>query len=259
MNATINSCKNVTPGQPRRKLGEVRILLVDDHPLVREGLAATLSKELDLTVCGHAASATQALQAAATLHPDVAVVDLTLEGSHGLDLLKDLRILHPDVRLLVVSMHDEALYAERALRAGARGYLMKREPPEKLVEAVRKLARGELYFSQAILLRMHQDLSSGRRAAGTSPITQLADRELAVLELLGKGTKTRRIADSLHVSMKTIQSHCEHIKQKLELPDFSSLTCFAAHWIEKEQDTKPGGRDQTAGNPLREAHPQRRD
>jgi DNA-binding NarL/FixJ family response regulator len=212
--------------------------LVDDHPLVREGLAVTINQEPDLEVCGQAASASQALQAAAALHPEVAVVDLTLEGSHGIDLLKDLRAQHPEIRVLVLSMHDEMLYAERAARAGARGYLMKKEPPERLVEAIRKLLRGDLYFSEALILRMHLELTGGRCVSGTSPVARLTDRELTVLEMLGQGKKTSLIADLLHVSVKTVQAHCEHMKEKLELPDHPTLMRFAVHWLDTEHDTE---------------------
>ncbi len=226
------------PSPPVRRPRKARILLVDDHPLVREGLAVTINQEPDLEVSGHAATAHQALQAAANLRPDVAVVDLTLEGSHGIDLLRDLHAQHPAVRTLVLSMHDEVLYAERAVRAGARGYIMKKEPPAKLVEAIRAVLRGELYFSEALLWRLHQELSSGSRAPETSSVARLTDRELTVLELLGRGNKPSLIAAHLHLSLKTVQAHCEHIKQKLELPDFFGLIRFAVHWLATEQDPK---------------------
>ncbi len=235
-----NSPNARPPAAPApRQSGKARILLVDDHPLVREGLSVTINDQPDLEVCGHAASASQALESVAALHPGLVVVDLTLENSHGIDLVKDLRIQHPGVRVLVVSMHDEILYAERAVRAGARGYLMKKEPPEALVEAIRKVLRGELYFSESIILRMHHELTGAAgREPKTSPVSRLTDRELTMLEAIGRGAKTRQIAADLHVSMKTVQAHCEHIKKKLELPDFAALTRFAVHWLDTEQDGK---------------------
>lgn len=221
-----------------RPFGKARILLVDDHPVVREGLSVAISQTSDLEVCGQAGSASQALQAVAALRPDVTVIDLSLNGSNGLDLLKDLRTQYPEIRVLVFSMHDEMLYAERAARAGARGYLMKKEPPEQLLEAIRKIHRGALAFSETLVWRLHQEISSGKRQSVASPVARLTDRELAVLEAIGRGRKSREIAADLHVSVKTVQAHCEHMKDKLELPDFMSLVRFAVHWLDTAFDAE---------------------
>ncbi|GEM_PF-83370 len=224
---------------PNRTFGKARILLVDDHPLVREGLTLSINQAGDMEVCGSVATASQALQALTTLRPDVAVLDLSLEGANGLDLLKDLRAQHPHVRVMVLSMHDELLYAERVARAGGRGYMMKKEPPEKLVEAIRNILRGGLAFSEALVWRLHQEITDGKRAPDASPVARLTDRELAVLEALGRGRKSCEIAADFHVSVKTIQAHCEHIKEKLELPNFISLLRFAVHWLDSAIEAKP--------------------
>ena len=152
------------------------MLLVDDHPLLREGLAAVIQKEADLTVCGQAINATEALQAAESLRPDVAVVDVSLDQSHGIDLAKDLRLRHPKLPVIMLSMHDELLYAESALRAGAKGYVMKKEPPERLLHAIRKVLQGELAFSDAVTRRMLQGLAGGQIERTTLPLDRLSDR-----------------------------------------------------------------------------------
>ena len=210
------------------------MLLVDDHPIVREGLRRVIDGERDLAVCGEAVNYRQGLDAVEKLKPDIAVVDVSLEGSHGLELVKDLRIRHPQLPVLMLSMHDEALYAERALKAGAKGYLMKHEPPEELLQAIRKALQGELAFSDVVTARILGRASDGEQRPQTST-ERLSDRELEVLEMLGKGLKTRQIAEQLHLSIKTIQAYREHLKEKLELPDGASLTRFAVQWVERGQ------------------------
>ncbi len=221
---------------PHRK---ARVLLVDDHPIVREGLARVIDQEADLMVCGTAVNGREALAAVANARPDIAVVDVSLEGSHGIDLVKELKGRHPELSVLMLSMHDEALYAERALRAGAKGYVMKREPPQKLLQAVRKVLQGGLSFSEAVTARMLQRVSRNPAREVRLPIERLSDRELEVLELIGRGRTTRQIADELHVSMKTVQAHREHLKEKLEIPDATSLVRFAVHWVESEGESSP--------------------
>jgi DNA-binding NarL/FixJ family response regulator len=214
------------------------VLLVDDHPIFREGLTTVIEREADLTVCGHAVNAHEALALVETLRPDLAVVDVSLNGSHGLDLLKDLRLRHPQLPVVMLSMHDELLYAESALRAGARGYVMKREPTQVLVQAVRKALRGELAFSEAVTTRMLAGLAGRRRGRTSLPLDRLSDRERQILELIGQGLATRAIAQQLHLSIKTVQTYRDHLKEKLELKDGPSLVRFAVHWVESGQRTQ---------------------
>jgi DNA-binding NarL/FixJ family response regulator len=214
--------------------GRARVLLVDDHPIVREGLARVIDQEADLVVCGTAVNSHEALQAVVASSPDIAVIDVSLDGSHGIDLVKDLKIRHPDLAVVMLSMHDETLYAERALRAGAKGYVMKREPPQKLLQALRKVLKGGLFFSEEVTARMLERVSRAQSKDVPLPMERLSDRELEVLERIGSGRTTRQIADELHVSMKTVQAHREHLKEKLELPDATSLARFAVHWVESE-------------------------
>lgn len=223
------------PGSPGPVPAKARVLLVDDHPILREGLCRVLNAESDLEVCGEAVSNHEALDAVERLRPDVAVVDLSLEGSHGLELVKDLRIRHPKLPVVILSMHDELLYAERALRAGAKGYLMKREPPAKLLAALRKVLKGDLSFSEDITNRIFHSLSGRRPADPSLPLERLSDRELQVLECIGRGLTTRQTAATLHISMKTVQAHREHIKLKLEIQDGVALTRFAIQWWEAER------------------------
>jgi DNA-binding NarL/FixJ family response regulator len=180
------------------------------------------------------------MQAVEKLKPGLAIVDISLEGSHGIDLTKDLTLRHPDLPVLVLSTHDESLYAERALRAGAKGYIMKREPMHKLLEAIRQVAQGGLYFSPATTARIMNRFSSSRAGESKLPMDRLSDRELEILELVGQGRNTREIAGGLHISIKTVQAHREHIKEKLELSDSLSLTRFAVNWVESgDRQTPP--------------------
>lgn len=224
--------KPTNPPIAKTAFSKVRILLVDDHPILVEGLTTSINNQADLTVCGSAPSAREALQAVKNLNPDLAIVDISLEDSHGIDLMKDLALRHPDLPVLVLSTHDESLYAERALRAGAKGYIMKREPMQKLLDAIRQVAKGELYFSPATTARIMGRFSSSRTGAPSLPMDRLSDRELEILELVGQGRKTREVAEALHISIKTVQAHREHIKEKLELEDGLSLTRFAVNWVE---------------------------
>ncbi len=213
---------------------KARVLLVDDHPIVREGLSRVIDRELDLMVCGTATNSREALSAVAETKPDLAVVDVSLDGSHGIDLVRDLKSRHPGLHVIMLSMHDETLYAERALRAGAKGYVMKREPPQQLLQAMRKVLNGGLCFSEAITSTMLERVSRGQLRQAPLPMDRLSNRELEILERSGQGRTTRQIADELHVSMKTVQAHREHLKEKLQLADATSLTRYAVHWVESE-------------------------
>jgi len=208
-----------------------RLLLVDDHPLLRKGLALTLDAEPDFEVVGQAADAEEALDAAPRLHPDVVLVDLSLPGMGGLELIKHLAAVLPEAKTLVVSRHDESLYADRAIRAGARGYVSKLEAGEKIVEAVRAVLRGGLYLSDEVKDRMLLGAAAGRDPMA-SPLDQLSDRELEVFEMTGKGVETRDIAERLHLSVKTVESYRARIKAKLGLSSATELLQHAVRWVE---------------------------
>lgn len=210
----------------------IDVLIVDDHPIVRKGLAQLISHEPDMNVCGDAEDVEQALAQVARLHPDIVIVDLTLKKLSGLDLIRQLQNLQPDLATLVLSMHDESLYAERALRAGARGYIMKQEGTDKLVTAIRTVLAGDIYVSERMAARMLGKLVGGRSSeAPGSVMDRLSDRELEVFELLGRGLSTRQVAERLNVSVKTIESHREHIKQKLQLRNANELIQHATQWV----------------------------
>ena len=214
-----------------------RLLLVDDHPILRQGLASVLNQQTHLCVCGEANDPAEALALAERLQPDLALVDLSLRNGDGVELLKDLRVRQPRLLTLVLSMHDEALYAERALRAGARGYVMKQEKLDRLLLAISRVLAGAIYVSDQVAARAVQRLAVGGVPGALempqsldSYVERLTDRELQVFRLIGRGLGTRLIADNLHLSRKTIESHREHIKTKLGLRDGSELVQRAIQW-----------------------------
>ena len=209
-----------------------RILVVDDHPMLRRGLVALLDGEPDLQVCAEAASVQAALQALAREAPDLAIVDIGLDGSDGLDLVKAIKLRHPRTRMIVLSMHDEADYAERALRAGAHGYVSKQQMGDTVLGAVRRVLAGAVYMSQALGTRFAERFIGGSAAAADSPVAALTDRELSVFRLIGQGQTTRQIAATLHLSIKTIEAHREHIKHKLALESGAALARCAALWAD---------------------------
>jgi DNA-binding NarL/FixJ family response regulator len=213
----------------------IKVLLVDDHPLVREGLVNLISQQADLQICGEAGNEPQALELIRTVRPDVAIVDISLETGSGIELIKSIKAMFPAVTVLVLSMHDELLYAERALRAGARGYVMKREAAKKVIEAIRCVLAGQLYVSDKIAALMAEKFVEGRQPATASPIEQLSNRELEVFQLLGLGHNTRQIADHLHVGFKTVQAYCARIKEKLKLANATELLREAIRWQESQQ------------------------
>jgi DNA-binding NarL/FixJ family response regulator len=214
---------------------KARIFLVDDHPLVREWLTNLIHQQADLLVCGEAESAPQALEAVTKLRPNIAIVDISLKGSSGIELIKNIRAVAPEVAVIVLSMHDESLYAERALRAGARGYIMKRETAKKVIAAIRQVLQGELYLSESMRASFAAKFAGGDPPAASLPIDQLSDRELEVFQLLGQGYETRQIAASLNISMKTVQAFCARIKEKLSLASATELLREAVRWLENQQ------------------------
>ena len=210
------------------------VLIVDDHPLLRDGLAKVINQQPDLAVCGEAADARAGLAAAAKLRPDVVIADLTMDEGNGLDLIKDLHLRQPGLPVLVLSMHHENLYAERAVRAGARGYIMKREPVAAVLAALRKVLAGQMALSEEIVLRMLDAPARARKAAAASPAEVLSDRELEVFRLLGQGSGTRQIAEKLRLATSTVESYRAGIKQKLGLARATELVARAAQFVVDE-------------------------
>lgn len=212
-----------------------RLLLIDDHPIMRYGLAQLVANEEELEVCGQAGTAKEGLSAMESLRPDLVVIDLTLPDKSGLELLKDIQAMFPQQHCLVLSMHDEAMYAERALRAGARGYLMKEVAAEQFIHAVQKVLSGGIYVSEAMASRMLEQavLRKGRQL-GTG-VEQLTDRELEVLELIGSGKATKIIAEHMGISTRTVEAHRSHIKDKLALTDGAELVRYAVQWVESRR------------------------
>ena len=212
-----------------------KVLLVDDHPLVREWLANLINQQPDLQVCGEAANASEALELVGTARPVIAVVDISMDGGSGIELIKNIKALYPNVIVIVLSMHDEMLYAERALRAGARGYIMKREATKKILLALRAVLEGKLYISDKVNALMAEKFVEGRSAISESPVEQLSDRELEVFQLLGRGLSTRQIAENLNVSFKTVQAYCARIKDKLSLSNATELLREAILWHDSQK------------------------
>ena len=215
-------------------LSKTKILLVDDHPLVREWLANLINEEPDFEVCGSAGNIREALGLIGTLLPRIVVVDISLDGASGLELIKDVKAVHPKVDLIVLSMHDEMLYAERAMRAGAVGYVMKRDATDKVLAAIRTVLQGGLYFSNAVNAMLAQKLVRG---AGDQPasIGSLSDRELEVFQLLGRGYSTRQVSEQMNVGFKTVHVYCARIREKLNLANINELVFHAIRWHESQQ------------------------
>lgn len=210
---------------------KVKILLVDDHPLVREWLASLINQQPDLTVCGEAESVPEALDLLGARLPDLAIVDLSLKESSGLDLIKTMKSVHPNISVIVLSMHDERHYAERAVRAGARGYVMKRETTKKIIAAIHQVLAGRLGVSDEVA-SLFAERFVDARSESRAPVEQLSDRELEVFRLLGEGLDTRSVANRLQISIKTVQAYCARIKEKLNLANATELLREAIRWDE---------------------------
>jgi len=212
-----------------------RILVIDDHPIVRQGLSQLINQEDDLIVCGAAKDASSALEGIAGSHPDLLIVDISLEGPDGLDLLKTVRSQNPTLPVLILSMHDESLYAERALRAGARGYIMKQAATDGLLVAIRRILEGDIYVSDRIASRVLHRFAGRGAQTEQSPVQHLSDRELEVFRMIGQGHGTREIAELLHISIKTVESYQAHIKEKLALKNSRELVQRAVQWMTNER------------------------
>ncbi len=229
----------MTPKKPKAKTHEkkAKIIIVDDHPIVRRGLIELINHEKDLVVCGQAEDAPQALKAIRTLKPHIVIIDISLKETNGVELIKDIKVQYPSLPMLALSMHDEFLYAERCLRAGAKGYIMKQQATEKVVTAIRKVLNGQVYLSDKMAAKMMCKLVGSGPQIGASPIDHLSDRELEVFLLLGQGHGTRWIAEKLHLSIKTIETYRAHIKEKLNLASAAELLQYAIQWVSSQSRT----------------------
>jgi DNA-binding NarL/FixJ family response regulator len=206
-----------------------RVFIVDDHPLVREGLANLINQQSDVTVCGEAEDSAGAISGIQTIQPDVVLVDISLKNESGLELVKTLKNQFPDLAVIVISMHDEALYAERALHAGARGYVMKRETTKNMLTAIRRVLEGDVYVSDRVVNSMAKRMSS-RKTAAAEPVERLSDRELEIFRLLGQGRTPSQIADDLRLSLKTVQAYCARAKEKFGVTSLTELLRAAIRW-----------------------------
>jgi DNA-binding NarL/FixJ family response regulator len=218
--------------QIRQDTGKKRILIVDDHPILRKGLSMLINQEPDLVVDGEAEDAKKAMELIETMRPDMAIVDISLPGVDGVELLKNIKLRYPDLPTLVVSMHDESLFAERVLRAGARGYIMKQEAVEKVLVGIRRVLAGEIFVSDRITTRIVERFFDAGSRPLSSPLDVLSDREFTVFQLIGQGFGTRQIAEKLHLSVKTVESYRSHIKEKLKVSSGTDLLKAAIQWVQ---------------------------
>lgn len=235
------SAPNPHPGSDLRAAQDTafrkKILVVDDHPIVLFGLSQLINQQPDLEICGEAIDASQAMKQVELVKPDLAIVDISLEGKSGMELIKDLQAVHPEVLILVLSMHDEGLYAERSLRAGARGYVMKRSGAEALLKAIRQVLEGKLYLSQKMSETFLEIFSGFRPARSNSPLEMLTDREFEVFKLIGEGCGTKDIAHRLRISSKTVDVYRRGLKEKLKIASSTSLIQHAVRWVQTQTGT----------------------
>jgi DNA-binding NarL/FixJ family response regulator len=224
---SINPMTSGTSGTIARKYG---VFIVDDHPLVREGLTNLINRQSDLIVCGEAKDSAEAIAGITKERPDVAIIDISLVNESGLELIKHLIKQVPQLAVVVLSMHDEALYAERALRAGARGYVMKHETSKSVLASIRRVLAGDIYISERIVNRMALRLTSARRPLTSSPVERLSDRELEIFQLLGQGRTPSEIARDLKLSLKTVQAYCARAKEKFGVTSLTELLRAAIRW-----------------------------
>lgn len=234
--------ENVSVSEQIAPLVKKTVLVIDDHPLLRQGLAMLINQQADMRVCGEAEDMRVAMQCIVQSRPDIVVLDISLKGPDGLEVLKTIRATNPDLPVLVLSMHDEAIYAERAIRARANGYIMKQEATERVLVAIRRILDGEIYLSDAISKKLLQQFIDGTSSALESRITSLSDRELEVFRLIGEGRSTREIAEGLRLSVKTVETYQAHIKEKLGLKSGRELIQHAIQW-------KISGKPEATGRP----------
>ena len=212
---------------------KTRIFIVDDHPLLRRGLAELINQEADKTFCGEAEDSPTAMKLISQVKPDLVIVDISLKGYNGIELIKNIKAFDPKIQILVLSMHDESVYAMRVLRAGAKAYVMKQEVVDKVMEAVRRIRAGKVFVSERVASRMLDQVVVGGDPAPDSPVDLLSDRELEIVNMIGSGQPTREIAAKLHISIKTVESHRARIKEKLSLQNAIQLVQFCVRWVEE--------------------------
>jgi DNA-binding NarL/FixJ family response regulator len=231
------------PRKPATKIAETaapvrkKVLLIDDHPMMRAGLAQLINRQPDMEVCGEAGQPSETFTFLARIRPDLLLADLSMPGRGGVEFIKDLIAAQPEVPILVLSMHDETIYAERCLRAGARGYIMKESGSEKLLAALRRVLSGQVYVSPGVSESILQSLSARKPRGSASPIQSLSDREFEVFQSVGLGRNTREIAEHLHLSPKTVDVHRSRIRNKLGLKNFTALVRYAVRWLETNHHT----------------------
>ena len=221
---------NASGGKTSKPSDQIRVLIVDDHPAIREAIVETLRKTMDMEVCGEASTSDGAFRMAEKLDPDIAIIDISLEDAHGLDLVQNIRSQYPNVNMIVFSMYDENVYAERAIRAGASGYLMKSESTKQLVEAIRSVNRGEVYLSREMASRILNKVAMGRASEPSFAIDELTDREMAVFQMLGEGYSIQDIEERLNLSRKTVETYRRRAKEKLGFDTVSELLQYAVQW-----------------------------
>ena len=231
----MKDLRSTATRSPNNPPARRQVLVVDDHPIVRHGLALLINREPDLMVCGEADDAQSATQAIVSLRPDLVILDISLGGPDGLELLKQIRTRNTDLPVLVLSMHDEATYAERVLRAGANGYIMKQEATDRLLTAIRRILEGQVYVPDRVASRLLRQYAHTSTVTARSPLAALSDRELEVFRLIGAGRSTRQIAEILHLSVKTVESYQAHIKEKLELSNARELQYRAIELAVREK------------------------
>jgi DNA-binding NarL/FixJ family response regulator len=212
---------------------KTRIFIVDDHPLLRRGLSELINREPDMVFCGEAEDSPSAIKAISQIKPDLVIVDISLKGYNGIELIKNIKAFDPKIQVLVLSMHDESIYAMRVLKAGAKAYVMKQEVVDKVMEAVRRIRAGKVFVSERVASRMLDQVVVGGDPAPDSPVDLLSDRELEIVNMIGSGLPTREIAAKLHISIKTVESHRARIKEKLNLQNAIQLVQFCVRWVEE--------------------------
>lgn len=223
---------------PAVETQKVRVFVVDDHPIVRQGLTQLIERENDLMVCGQAEGARATLDSLNSIRPDIMILDISLEGPDGIELLKEIRLRDSSLPVLILSMHDESLYAERALRAGAHGYIMKHEATDKVLTAIRCIIGGEIYVSDRLARHLVQRYMNSSSNVRPCVVEDLSTREREVFRLVGQGLSTREIAETLHLSVKTVETHYAHIKEKLCLKNTRALVHYAADWLQRDRQVE---------------------